>query len=511
MLSSPSLFPGMKYSSDCSFCKRFLAFLFLSFMIFSFYVISLKTISANREEPVIAFKSLWFSDQSRKISLGKFSISINKLPPKLVFEVGDFKIPFILFPQHGPLSSIPPYLMYKVGPEYSVAFMRLTGVLLGIFILILLLKDSLILPLLLYTNAFLLFVFSYTSLFWYVCMLLFCVLYLKNLNTSNKYLIFLISFLGTLSHIRFFMFSLVFSLIFLDLKRIFWALLGSFLGFFPYLILSFLHKGIQIDKSSLEVLFAPASDITVLILDYIFSARFELFNEILSSIKSFTYLFFSLAPFSDLGIIRTQEHQVLKFLSITFFIFVLFFGLLRSGKSIRYVLFLVCYIIIFTLSNPLGLFGFTKIPWAFLLILPIFYSFILGVRKVFVYLVVALQAAFSFFVLWNFTHSKTQFSKSQIREVIDFLEARNIRVILNVGTLSSIPFESAGKIKTVEGLYFFYTKHPLYDLKIFENFEYIIVSDETEKLMDRILITAFDPIFTTSGNSIKVYKKKRSF
>lgn len=499
----------MKYSSKDFLCKRLLHFLFLSFMVIIFYALSLKTISANREEPILAFKSQWLSNQSQEISLGKlFHIYVNKYPPKLVFNFDDFNVPFILFPQHGPFSSIPPYLMYKAGSEYSVSLMRLAGVILGLLILVLLLKDSLILPFLLYTNAFLLFVFSYTSLFWYVCMLLFCIFYLKSLKGLNKYFIFFSSFLGTVSHVRFPLFSLIFALVFWNPRRIFWTLMGNILGLSPYLILSLVHKSIQIDMRSLEVLFAPPSYITKFVLDYFFSGRFNFLNEIVSSVKSFSYLFFSFAPFSDLGILKTENSGILRFLSVPFFIFV-FLSALRSSENIRYVLSLILYVVLVPLSNPSGLFSFTKMPWQFLLILPVFYSFILNAKRIFIYLIITLQIFFSFLVLRNIAHSKTQFSKSEVREVVSFLESEKIQEVLNIGLFSSIPFESAGKVKTVEALYFFYTKPQNYVIEEINKFNYVVVSQETDSLIGKILMRMFEPIFATSGGSIKVYKKKQ--
>ena len=499
----------MKYSSKDFLCKRLLPFLFLSFMVIVFYAVSLKVISANREEPVLAFKSQWLSDQSLEISFGElFYFYVNKYPPKLVFDFDGFKLPFILFPQHGPLSSIPPYLMYKIGSEYSVSLMRLTGVIVGLLILLILLKDSLTLSFLLYTNAFLLFVFSYTSLFWYVCMLLFCVLYIKSLNGLNKYFIFSISALGAASHVRFPLFSLIFALVFWHPRRVFWTLLGNLLGLSPYLILSLIHKSIQIDRRSLEILFAPPSDITKFVLNYFSSGSFNLLHEITNSVKSFSYLFFSFTPFSDLGILKTENSGILRFLAAAFFIFV-FFSALRY--NIRYFFSLVLYILLTPLSNPSGLFNFTKMPWQFLLILPVFYSLILNANRFFIYLIIFSQILFSFLVLRNIAHSKTQFSRSEVREVVNFLESGNIQEVLNIGLFSSIPLESAGKINTVEALYFFYTKPQNYVFREISKFDYIIVSQETDDLIGKILVRMFEPIFTTSGGSIKVYKKKPNF
>lgn len=493
--------------------RKFFIFLFLSFIVLVFYFFSLKNISANREEQIVSLKSRWISDESKMISFGDhLNIEINKMPPKMIVEFGNLSFPFILFPQHGPLSTILPYIAYKIGSEYSTFAMRFVGVFLGI-IMLFIFRNVTPIFLLLYTNAFVVFVLSYTSLFWYVLMLFFslALLRVKDItgeDNNRKYLlIFVVSFLGVLSHIRFFSFSVFFALIFFNLRCIVLALLGSFLGLTPYIFLSAVHD-INLDKNSFEVLFGSPSDIGNFVLNYLLSGDFNITQEIIKAFSSFSSLFFSLEPFVDLGIIK-DKNPYLRVVSTLFFVLVLVYGLIDLRKNFKEIMFILVYIFLAPFSNPYGLFNFTQISWQFLLILPFFYKFIVE-RKIFLYAVLFCQIIFSFFVLLKIINSKTQYSKSEVKEVIDYLESNKVSEVLNLGIFSSIEFESKGSIKSFEGLFFLYTRtHDFQGLyEILKKFDYVVLSEDTELFLDT---RKFDLVFETSGKSIKIYKKKDLF
>lgn len=478
-------------------------------LILSFYISSLATISANREEQVISLKTRWLFDESDTIYVSDLlKFRINKMPPKAIFEIGELHIPVMLYPQHGPLSTILLYAAYKLGPEYSVAAMRAAGVLLGTLMLLLFKKTHFTIFLLLYTNAFFLFVLSYTSLFWYVLMLFFavCMFHARVIRNKSSFLAFIAALLGTLSHIRFFSFSVIFALIFFDLKRMVWATLGGLLGLTPYVLLSVAHK-IHVDRGSLEVLFGSPSDITDFVLRYLLSGKFNLPGEFIRSIRSFSSLFFSVAPFADLGIVR-NNYGFLDIISLPFFVITSFMGLLDFKKNAKRVLFLIFYIFVTTLSNPLELFAFTDISWQFLLALPIFYDLIAN-RERFSYLVSLGQLIFSVFTIVTLFHSKTQVSKSEIRAVLTFLESNKVYEVLNLGIFSSIEFESKGKIKSFEA-FLLLCSNPFNIAKInkeMKKFSYVVLSDITEGLIET---KDFEIAFITPGNSIRIYRNTRS-